>query len=158
MLVEFAFLAPVLILLFFGTIEVVQAVQAQRKLAHVGAAIGDVVARERSLSPTELQDVLAAGPAMMAPFPGAALGERVMSFSADDKGVIRRDWQVLGPAYVGDAPASLPAGSLRAGESVIVTDVSYAYSPMFSLAVSRPLQFQKRTLHRPRLGRSVELE
>ena len=38
-------IAPVFVLLFFGTIEVVQAVQAHRKLAHVSAAIGDIVAR-----------------------------------------------------------------------------------------------------------------
>lgn len=157
-LVEFALLAPVLILLFFGTVEVVQAVQAHRKLAHVSAAIGDLVARERKLGAGDVQDILSAGPAMMAPFPARGLGVRVMSLSADESGTLRVDWQAAGPAYAGDALPSLGAGSVAPGESVIVTDASYEYTPVFNLPVSRPLTFQKRTIHRPRLARAVEFD
>lgn len=154
-LVEFALLAPVMILLFFGTVEVVQALEAHRKLAHTSAAVGDIIARERKLDGGEVQDILAAGPAMMAPFPSAGLGLRVMSFSADAGGSVRLDWQAAGSAYAGDAPPSLPPAALAPGESVIVTDASYAYTPVFSLPVSGPLTFQKRTVHRPRLVAAI---
>ncbi|HVI31066.1 TadE/TadG family type IV pilus assembly protein [Phenylobacterium sp.] len=155
---EFALLAPVMVLLFFGTVEVVQAVQAHRKLAHVSAAIGEIVARERTLGAGEVEDILSAGPAMMAPFPARGLGLRVMSFSADERGTVRLDWQAAGPAYAGDALPGLGGRPVTPGESVIVTDASYAYTPVFNLPLSRPLTFQKRTIHRPRLARAVELD
>ncbi|MDB5446644.1 MAG: hypothetical protein JWQ97_1961 [Phenylobacterium sp.] len=154
-LAEFAMVAPLMLLLFFGSVEVVQAVEAQRRLAHVASAIADVAAQDRTIDDGELADIFAAAPALMQPFPAGSLGERLISFRADSSGAVSVDWRADGAAYAGDEPAALPAGYLPAGESVIVADVSYAYQPLLTLVFADPIQFQKRAYLRPRLSDHV---
>jgi Flp pilus assembly protein TadG len=152
---EFALVAPLMFLLFFGSLEMVQAVEAQKRVAHIASAIADVVAQSREVDEAELTDLATAATAMMAPFSAEDLGQRIASFTADEDGAAQLDWFFTGAAYTGSEPLALPDGYLEPGESVVVADVSYRYEPAMTLAIPAAIRLQKRAYLRPRLSDRV---
>jgi Flp pilus assembly protein TadG len=154
-LVEFALAAPMMLLLLFGAMEILAAVHAQQRVAHIAASIADVVARDSVVDDAELADLYAAAAAMIAPFPSNDLGQRISSFTADEEGNAELDWTSSGAAYAGSEPLALPPGYLQPHESVIVADVSYRYQPAMTVAFSATLPFQKRVYLQPRLSAAV---
>ena len=66
--VEFAFVAPVMILLYYGLAELTQGMIADRKASHVASAIGDLVAQDTQVNTAEMDDIFNVGKAVIAPF------------------------------------------------------------------------------------------
>jgi Flp pilus assembly protein TadG len=155
-LAEFALVAPVMLLMMIGSAEVVQAVEAHRRVTHVASAIADIVAQERTTDDGKLKDVFVAGTLLMAPLPAGQLGQRIASFSADANGVVTMDWVANRGAYVGSEPLALPpAYTLKAEQGVIVADVSYGYAPLIQWVLPDSILMQKRMYLRPRLADRV---
>ena len=65
--VEFVFLAPLLITLYFGTMEISHALQANKKIGRAAASIGDIVTQESALTAASLDAILKIGAAQMQP-------------------------------------------------------------------------------------------
>lgn len=153
--VEFALLAPFLMLLYFGLVEFVQAYQAQKRVSHVALSIADVVAQDRTTTDARLTDVMQAGVVLMTPFPQTSLRERVSSLTANASGVVSVDWTANRNWTGGSAP-SVPAGYLNPGESAIVTDVVYTYNPTYTLVMTAPITMTRHAYVRPRLTEQVQ--
>lgn len=152
--VEFALLAPFLILMHFGAVELIQAWGAHRRMAHVAAALADLTAQSRTVSTADLNDILAAGTVMVAPYPSESLGERLASISMDSGGSVKVDWTAT-RNWTGGGSPSVPAGYLQPGESVIVAHVTYQHKSMFGLVLPGVTTMQKRAYLRPRLSNQV---
>ena len=89
---EFALIAPVMVTLYFGAVEFSQAFLAQRKADHVASAVGDLVARARTVSTGDLSDYFTIGSQIMAPFPSGGLGIRVTSLTEGASGAPTVSW------------------------------------------------------------------
>lgn len=152
--VEFALLAPFLMLLYFGLVEFVQAYQAQKRVSHVAMTIADVTAQERTTTDAWLADTLQAGVVLMTPFPQTNLRERVSSLT-NQNGTIKVDWTANRNWTGGSAP-TVPAGYLNPGESAIVTDVVYTYQPTYTLVMTAPITMTRHAYVRPRLTEQVQ--
>jgi Flp pilus assembly protein TadG len=152
--IEFALVAPILIFFHLGAVEVVQAWEAHRRVAHVAAALADLTAQEQTVSPADLSDILTAGTLLITPFSTTQLGERISSFTADSTGTVKLDWSVT-QNWTAVAGPAVPTGYLAANESVIVADVTYSFKPLFGLAMPSALTMQKHAYLRPRLSTSV---
>lgn len=152
--VEFALLAPFLILLHLGMVEMVQAWGAHRRTAHIAAAMADLTAQARAVSTSDLNDIMAAGAVMIAPYPSDTLGERIASISMNSSGATNVDWAATRNWTAGGAP-TVPAGYLQPGESVIVAHVTYRHEALFGLVLPGLTTFEKRAYLRPRLSSQV---
>ncbi|CAN7284012.1 pilus assembly protein [Phenylobacterium sp. LjRoot225] len=152
---EFALVAPILILCHFGAVETVQAWEAHRRVAHVAAALADLTAQNRSVTTADLDDILLAGTLMVAPFPTAKLGERIASLSANSSGTVSVDWSATRNWTAGGSP-SVPAGYLQADESVIVAEVTFGHDALFALVLPSAFTMQKKAYLRPRLSQQVQ--
>lgn len=150
-MVEFALVLPFMLMLMFAGFETLQLVETNRRVAHVAAAVGDLVAQDDQVSDAELGNIFTVGQLLMSPLPTAPLAQRVASFTADKYGKVTNDWVSTSGNYVGSQPLSVPAGGLSANQSVIVTDVSYTYTAPLTWLMPNGLVFQKRTYLRPRL-------
>jgi Flp pilus assembly protein TadG len=151
---EFAFVAPILIFLHLATVECVQAWEAYRRVTHIASAIADITAQNNTVTAAQMQDILAAGSTLIAPFSSASLGERVSSMTADASGTPKVDWSST-LNYTAAAAPSVPAGSLSAGQSVIVADVTYSVPSMFGLVLPSTITFAKHAYLTPRLSTQV---
>jgi Flp pilus assembly protein TadG len=151
---EFALVAPMLILLHLGTVETIDTWEAYRRVAHIAAALADLTAQNRSVAQPDLDDIMKAGDVMILPYPSGMLGERISSLSADSSGAVTTDWSVQ-RAWTQGGAASVPAGYLQPGESVIVADVTFKTQALFGLVMPKSLTMQSHAYVRPRLSNQV---
>jgi len=155
--VEFALLAPVMIVMYFGMAELTQAMMAQRRVSHTGSTIGDLVAQASALTPADISDFFSVGSVIVSPFPTAQLSMRVTSITADANDVATVDWSEgsnMAPMAKG-AVVTPPADALVANQSVIEADVSYVYNSPVNYVIPSPITFANTYYLRPRISNQV---
>jgi Flp pilus assembly protein TadG len=155
--IEFAFIAPVLIIMYFGLADLTEGMMAQRRIAHSAAAVGDLVAQSSSVTPTAISDIFTAGAAIVAPFPTAPLEMRVSSVTADATNVQTVDWsEGSGMADLAKgATVSLPANAISANQSVIMTEAQYVYTSPINYFLTAPITFSNVYYLHPRISNQV---
>lgn len=160
--VEFAFVAPLMILLYYGMAELTQGMMANRRTGHVASIIGDLVAQDTQVTQTEITDVFAVGRAVVSPFPTTTLSMRVTSVKADAAGSPKVVWcQRSGstsalPALAAAATVTgMPSGLIAANESVIMAEATYSYSSSIGKVLTTPLVFTQKYYLKPRKGSEV---
>ncbi|MFI4974389.1 MAG: TadE/TadG family type IV pilus assembly protein [Caulobacterales bacterium] len=155
--VEFALIAPVLMLMYFGVAELTLAMMAQRQAAHAASSIGDLVAQSASTTQAEVTEIFAIGDAIVEPFPTTPLQMRVTSISADANGDTTVAWsQASGmAAFTKNQTISVPANIVSANQSVIRSDTSYTFTSPVSYVLPYPIAFNTTYYLHPRLSTSV---
>ncbi|MDO9248120.1 MAG: pilus assembly protein, partial [Phenylobacterium sp.] len=148
--VEFAFVAPVMILMYYGLAELTQGMMADRRASHVASAIGDLVAQDTMINTSEMNDIFNVGKAIISPFPTTGLSMRVTSIRKDSSGAIQVMWsKSSGSMGVLTTVASLPAGLIANNESVILAESSYVYSSATGKALPNALTFTQKYYLKP---------
>ena len=125
--VEFALILPVMLTLYFGGVEVTNMLVANRRVTSVAYTAADLAAQAAAISNGDMTDIFAASSAILEPFSISPLTVR----------------------SVGSA-MTLPAGLTTPGSSVIVTEVTYAYSSPISQIVKDTIGFSETAYLKPR--------
>lgn len=151
--VEFAFIAPVLIALFLGSVELCYALVCREKVTTVAASASDLVAQDETISLTQVNDVFAAVNAILYPYPTTGTSIIITSIkqNAAKTGYIV-DWSVPynATAHAKGAAMTVPAGLITNGGSVILAEVSYTYTPPFTQGVTSGFTMTDSFYSRPR--------
>lgn len=155
--VEFALIAPVMITFYFGMAETTQALLADRRTGHAASAIGDLVAQSSTVSSSDLTDIFGIATTIMEPYPTTTLQMRVSSVTVDSAGVAKIDWssgQGMSALTTGST-VTLPSGVAATGQSVVMSEVSYAYDSPVDYLMPNGVTFTRKFYLRPRKGDSV---
>ena len=152
--IEFAFIAPILIVFYFGMAETCQLLMAKRKVRHAGAAVADLVSQSDSPVTTAaaLDDRLLAAQSIMAPFPTGPLVIRLTSVTARNPaagGAPLVDWSYPSGGRAKESPFT-PSTPLNAGESLIVAEVTYGYNSSIGYFLPGVRQMTHKAELRPR--------
>jgi len=83
--VEFALILPVMVTLFFGIVELSQALSARADVANMASVAADLVAQESTVTPADMQNVYDAARTVLYPFNAAPLTVTVYSIVDDGK-------------------------------------------------------------------------
>lgn len=157
--VEFALIAPVLVIFYFGLAELTEALMAQRRLSHLASSIGDVVARETQLTDARRTDIFQVGSVLMQPFPTTKLRMCIVSVVSDASGKDTVAWSESSNAPANcpaqGAVVDIPTGVLPANQSVIMSKASYDYTSPFKLITPTPITFRRTYYLRPRVSDRV---
>lgn len=152
--IEFAFIAPVLIILFFGTVEVCNALICKQKVTTVAASASDLVAQDSAITTSQLQDVFSALNSIIYPFPTSTSQVIITSIKNDPNhvGQFVVDWSQAssGSAHTPGANITVPAGLVTASGSVILAEVSYTYTPLATHFFTGPFTMTDSFYSRPR--------
>jgi Flp pilus assembly protein TadG len=155
--VEFALLAPLMILFYFGVAEFCQGYMAQKRLGHTASAVGDLVAQTDIITKSQLDDVMGVGALIMKPFDTTALTTRISSVTRDDKGVAKVKWSrasgVLPRAT--DEVVTIPTGVIDNGQSLIMAETTYNYASPIHYLMPEVTKFSSVFYLRPRLVDAV---
>ena len=132
--VEFALIAPFMILLYLGAVEVSLALSIDRKITSAASALADLVAQDDVITDNEMDDIMAAGAVILAPFETSPLQIRITSILMNGNDEISVQWSdAIGLApYVAGGSVNVPSGVMQRNRSVIMVEVEYQYDTMFS--------------------------
>jgi Flp pilus assembly protein TadG len=156
--VEFAIMLPIMLVLFFGTAEFGEAITIDRKVGHVASALGDLVAQSKSLSETDMQNILDASASIITPYDSDKLSIIVSQVKIDDKGKATVDWSQARNAtpLAKNASVTLPTGVIKPSSYVIMTEAHYNYQPDLGYVLTGSLDLKGKFYLRPRLSSEVE--
>jgi Flp pilus assembly protein TadG len=126
--VEFALIAPLMILLYYGMVELTLGMMAERRASHAASVVADLVSQTASTTGAEMDDIFSVGAAILRPFPATSLKMRIASVTRTNsvnKVVWSRGYGQSGRGV--GTTASLPANLLADNESIILAEVTYTY-------------------------------
>ena len=133
--IEFAMVVPVLLVLYVGTVEIGSALTIHRRTSQVASTAADLAAQVKSVTKSDIQDIQAAATSILTPYATAPLKIVLSSVVADVNNNGKVDWSCAtkGSARAKDSAYAVPAGLTEADSSVIVAEVTYAYTGLLGL-------------------------
>jgi Flp pilus assembly protein TadG len=134
--VEFALIAPVMVLIYLGCIELSLMMRVDRRVTSTTAAIGDLTARLSTVSDADLSEIYQAARVMMQPYDVTDAKLRLTSVS-DNSGNLQVDWSENAnwTSLAPGSSVSIPTGIVPAGGSVIMAQVEYEYEGTFGFII-----------------------
>jgi Flp pilus assembly protein TadG len=135
--VEFALIVPVVIALYVASVELGNLLTISRRTAEVASTAADLTAQVKTVSTADLQDITAAATSILTPYPTTPQLKIVLSsVVADANNSPKVAWSYAangGTARAANSVVTLPAGLTQANSSVIMAEVTYAFSPLLNL-------------------------
>ena len=163
--IEFAMIVPLMLLMFIGAVEFSQAITVDRRVSQVASATADLVARSKTLSTTDMSGIMQVVEQLVKPYDHTLLKLTVMNVAASptDATDTKVCWAHPHNGGVGsyskNDPYTLPTGVVEAGDSVIVTEVNYAYEPLiFNHFITSTKNLEEKFYLKPRLSSYVEFD
>ena len=158
--VEFAMILPLLLLLYVGVAETGNLLTVYRRTATVTSTAADLTAQTKTVSNSDLNDIISASSSIIAPYSPEPLRLVISSVVADhnNNGKVTWSYANKGATRAVNSSYDVPAGLTEAGSSVIVAELTYDFKPLVGLSeIFSPGEFQmKRTFYaRPRRSLTV---
>lgn len=153
--VEFAIIVPFMAAIYLGGTAITQGIIIKRKVVMVSHTVGDLVARDNSLTNAEITAVFDAAKAVFAPYAWSSLLKiKVSSIRINAAGTATVGWSdaFQDTARVTSSTVTLPVGLNTPNTTVIWAEVSYNFTPPIGSAFTGGAIAMKDQLYiRPRL-------
>jgi Flp pilus assembly protein TadG len=162
--IEFAMVVPLMVMMFVGTVEFSQAITVDRRVSQVASSTADLVARAKSLTTTEMNGIMDIIEQLMKPYDETLLKLTVLNVMASPSNVndTKVCWSYAhngGTSYGKNASYTLPQGVVEAGDSVIVAEVEYNYTPLiFDYFIKTTKKLEEKFYLKPRLSSYVKYD
>ena len=158
--VEFALLAPVMIAFYFGACEFCQGFMAQKRIGHIASTVADLIAQDDNITTSEMNDIFTVSNTLIRPFPNSGLTQRASSVAVDTNGVARVQWSRGSgmTARAANSVVTLPTGMAAKGESVIMTEIAYAYQSPVGYVLPGVTNLRRTYYLRPRLVDNITFD
>ncbi|WP_022724491.1 TadE/TadG family type IV pilus assembly protein [Rhodopseudomonas sp. B29] len=139
---EFAVIVPVMIVMFFATLEVSSGVAVDRKVTLVTRTLSDLVSQATTVTDTDLKNVFAASYGILQPYPTGSVEATISEIYVNKSNVAKIQWSKKGTVTQSGstATATLSASSYNQGDTItlptalvtadtylIMSEVTYTY-------------------------------
>lgn len=167
-MIEFAFILPILILLFYGVVELTRNILMHQKLDNATHTVIDIINQNLNLRCEDLSQIAGVVPDIISPYDGSGYGVVVTSVKVPTDSVTPQTWwqESFGNARGGSKissggdgdPVTMPDMNLKEREQVIAVEVYLSYKPIINNDVVRDMLglteegVYKRAFMRPRYG------
>lgn len=161
--IEFAMIVPLMLMMFVGAVEFSQAITVDRRVSQVASATADLVARSKTLTTTDMDGITQVVEQLVKPYDHTLLKMSIMNVAASPSDATDTTicWAYAhnggAGSYSKNDSYALPTGVVEAGDSVIVTEVKYAYEPLiFNHFITSTKNLEETFYLKPRLSSYVE--
>ncbi len=168
---EFALILPIMTAIFFGMLEVSDAMMANRRVVNATNALADLVTQEKKITTDDVPKIFEGAAQMLEATDASTLSMNLISVKLDDNGTptnkdddrIVVEWSRDND---GGSPYSIGAEYdkvddmtvLQSGVSLIVSELSYEYkSGLTSKILGSPIEFERVASRWPRRSTRVKL-
>jgi Flp pilus assembly protein TadG len=127
--IEFALVVPLVIIIYAGGFEIVQAATVNRKLTDTTVQLANVTTQYTSVATADLNNISAASSQIMAPYPTTSLTTVITEVQTDATSHGKVAWsQGYGaPCLAAGSPVTLPAGFASPSSYYILVQTTYSY-------------------------------
>ena len=158
--VEFALTLPFLLLIYFGGVELTQGVTLNRQVALTSTTMATILSQYTTISAsTQLADILAASTQILAPY-GTGTPKVVVSLitiDANKNATVTWSKTLNGTAHTVNASVTVPTDLDIASTTLIWSETSYAYSPIFDFLGMGPFNLYASIYMVPRESTTINL-
>lgn len=161
--VEFALIAPVLIVLYMGSLEISVALSVNKKVARAASTVADLVTQENTVNKTMLQSMVTVAQSVITPFHSETLEMKITGITINSAGVGITSWswdQSNGRPYAIGSTQALPADLAIPNTFLVRTEVQLDHKlllvmPDIQDIDIKTLKMQKTYHLRQRVGDSL---
>jgi Flp pilus assembly protein TadG len=158
--VEFALLLPLMLTMYFGTLEVTDAISADRQVTLVASTVANIASQYTQVSSSDVSNILGAAAQVLVPFPVANATVTLTSVQVDLNGNATVDWSATlnGTTRSGNVTSSIPSALVQSskGGFVLWGEATYHYKPMIGYVVTGTLTMGSQIFARPRMSNCVK--
>lgn len=155
--VEFAMLAPVLVAMFLGSIELTDALDCKQKVTGMASTAADLIAQEKAVASADLTNVYSAVNSIVYPYPTTGLKIIISSVIDNGSGGAKVAWSCAqnATARAANSAVTVPTGVITTGGSVILTEVTYPYTSKIAKYLSSSTNMTSSFYARPRRSTTI---
>ena len=156
--VEFAILAPLLITLYFGCVEITDGIAADRKVTLTAGALANLTSQSQTITVDGMTNILNASAAIIKPYSVGNLAATITCLNIDGSGNAKVKWSATlnGTARTAGASVTLPSTDLAVPNSQLVwSEVSYNYTPVVGYTITGTLTLSDQMFMSPRITAPV---
>ncbi|MFA6265667.1 MAG: TadE/TadG family type IV pilus assembly protein [Pseudolabrys sp.] len=148
--VEFALVAPIMIGLYFGCVEISDAVSADRKVSLTAAALANLSAQVTTISTSDMTNILNASGSIIAPYSTSKLKMTITCISIDASKKATVKWSVTSGGSANSGTMTLPSALAVANTQLIMAEASYSYTPTVGYNITGTLNLSDKMYMAPR--------
>lgn len=155
--IEFSFIFPLLIMLCLGCVAAVNGVILQRKVSQIAGTMANLVTQNVSISSSTMSTYFGASTLIAAPYSSTPLTIVVSCISIDSSGSATVSWStnLNGSARSVGSSVTLPTAINVASTSLIMSEVTYLYTPTVGTNIIGSVTLSKTMYMSPRLSSTI---
>lgn len=162
--VEFGMIAPVMMVLLIGTVEITRAVAIHQRFGQVTSMVADLVAREEKLTNDDVKAIYAIADLVMSPYDTQELQISVIPVMSSPTNasntlvypeITNRYNRKPGGERAKCQSYPLGAGVVGKNESVVVVETTYTFVPLFLNFIMGESPWKETAMAKPRKGLCV---
>ncbi|WP_246504450.1 TadE/TadG family type IV pilus assembly protein [Bradyrhizobium agreste] len=162
---EFAVIVPLMLVMFFGTVEFSSAVAIDRKITLIARTLSDLTSQSTSLDDASMKDTFTASISVVMPYDAALVKGTISQIYIDANSVAKVQWSKAGTIASGATQATLATSARNAGDIVttmippallipssylILSEANYTYTPTIGYVLKSSVTLSDLSYTRPR--------
>ena len=151
--VEFAVLAPVMIGLYLGCVEISDGVSASRKVSLTAATLANLATQVTTISTSDMTNILNASSAIIAPYSASNLKSTLSCLKVDSTGRVTVAWSATlnGTARATGSAITIPSALAVPSSQLLFSEVVYAYTPTVGYTITGMINLSDHMYMTPRI-------
>ena len=126
---EFAIIVPIMLVMFFGTVEFSSGVAVDRKVTLMARTLSDLTSQSTSVTDTDFTNFFAASRGIMAPYSSTPTLSTVSELFVDASLNVHVQWSKGSSPRAAGSSVTIPTALKVASTYLIFSEVSYRYTP-----------------------------
>ncbi len=130
--VEFAIIAPLMLGLYIGCVEISDGVAADRKVTLTAGALANLASQVQTIDATGMSNIMNAATAIISPYSAGNLTTTLTCIKIDATKAATVAWSntVGGTAHSTGSTITIPSEIAVASSSLVLAEVTYLYKPV----------------------------
>ncbi|MHB0773199.1 TadE/TadG family type IV pilus assembly protein [Bradyrhizobium sp. 5.13L] len=162
---EFAVIVPLMLVMFFGTVEFSSAVAIDRKVTLIARTLSDLTSQSTALADADMRNTFTASISVVMPYDAALVKGTISQIYVDANSIATVQWSKAGVIASGATQATLATSARNAGDKVtseipptllipssylILSEANYTYTPTIGYVLKPKITLSDLSYTRPR--------
>jgi Flp pilus assembly protein TadG len=135
---EFAIIVPIMLVLFFGTVEFSSAVAVDRKVTLMARTLSDLTSQSTTVADSDMTNFFAASLAILTPYSSTPTKGTITELYVDPATLQARvQWSKGASPRAVSSTVAIPTALATGGTYLIFSEVSYLYTPTIGYVMAK---------------------